>query len=253
MYRDGFVDRFQRNELFVRYTNKWLKATAGSKNPDIAFDGLSTSNGNILWSGNNRAIPGVTLEAPNHLHIWKNLSLDYGLGHYLLNDDRFVDNTQVHYKRLGIHFEIHSKHKVAATLQHYAQYGGTHPILGKLPSGFSDYIKVVLAQSAGDNAEFNEQVNALGNHLGSYDFEYTYTGEKGIFKGYHLHLFEDGSGTAFKNFPDGIWGLTYAPKDKNLQRILYEYVHTIDQSAGEGRSAGDNYFSNKGYRSGWDV
>ncbi|MFT5863566.1 MAG: hypothetical protein ACI828_002230 [Flavobacteriales bacterium] len=251
MYRDGFVDRFQRNELFVRYTNTWLQATVGSKNPEEAYDGLSTSNGNILWSGNNRAIPGITLEAPRALNIGKYFTLDYGFGHYSLNDDRYVDDTRVHYKKLGIGINLSPKHYFKGTLQHYAQWGGTHPILGDLPAGFSDFTKVIFAQNAGDNAEFNEQVNALGNHLGSFDFEYTYTGIKGSFTAYHLHLFEDGSGTAFKNFPDGIWGITYAPKDKKLKRILYEYVNTTDQSAGEGRSSGDNYFSNKGYRSGW--
>lgn len=251
MYRDGFVDRFQRNELFVRYTNTWLQATVGSKNPEEAYNGLSSSNGNIIWSGNNRAIPGITLESPKPLPLGTYVTLDYGFGHYSLNDDRFVDDTRVHYKKLGIGINLSPKHYFKGTLQHYAQWGGTHPVLGELPSGFSDYVKVFFAQGAGDNAEFNEQVNALGNHLGSFDFEYTYKGNKGVFTAYHLHPFEDGSGTGFKNFPDGIWGITYAPKDSWLTRILYEYVDTTDQSSGEGRSAGDNYFSNKGYRSGW--
>lgn len=251
MYRDGFVDRFERNELFVSYTNKWLLATVGTKNPSEAYDGLSTSNGNILWSGNNRAIPGITLESPKALNIGKIFTLDYGIGHYLLNDDRYVSDTRIHYKKLGLGIKVDDKHSFKGTIQHYAQWGGTHPTLGELPSGFSDFTKVIFAQNAGDNAEFNERVNALGNHLGSFDFEYKYKGETGTLTAYHLHLFEDGSGTAFKNFPDGIWGVTYAPKDKKLKRILYEYVNTTDQSSGEGRSAGDNYFSNKGYRSGW--
>lgn len=251
MYRDGFADRFQRNELYVRYTNSWVQGTVGSKNPEEAYDGLSTSNGNVLWSGNNRAIPGITLESPKALVLGKYFTVDYALGHYNLNDDRYVENTRIHYKKLGIGIRLNAKHSFKGTLQHYAQWGGTHPILGELPSGFSDYTKVFFAQNAGDNAEFNEQINALGNHLGSFDFEYTYTGDKGSLKAYHLHLFEDGSGTAFKNFPDGIWGVTYAPNGKNLKRLLYEYVNTTDQSKGTGRSAGDNYFSNKGYRSGW--
>lgn len=251
MYRDGFVDRFQRNELFARYSNTWLQATMGAKNPTQAYDGLSTSNGNILWSGNNRAIPGITLESPKPINLGRYLTLDYGLGHYSLNDDRYVEDTRVHYKKVGIGVKLNAKNRIKGTVLHYAQWGGKHPLLGQLPDGLSDFVKVVFAQSAGDNAEFNEQVNALGNHIGSFDFEYEYSSEIGTFNAYHLHLFEDGSGTAFKNFPDGIWGITYAPKDKKLKRILYEYVHTTDQSSGEGRSAGDNYFSNKGYRSGW--
>lgn len=251
MYRDGFTDRLQRSELYLRFTNRWLRATLGSANPEIAFDGLSSTNGNVLWSGNNRAIPGLLLESPRAIPLWSIFSFQYALGHYLLNDERFVTDTQVHYKQVAITAQFNTRSKLTGSLHHYAQWGGTHPELGALPSGFGDFVKVVFAQSAGDNAEFNEQLNALGNHLGAINALYEYEGKTAVFKAYHQHLFEDASGLGFVNFPDGVWGLSYAPKASWIKRLLYEYVTTVDQSQGAGRSAGDNYFSNRGYRSGW--
>ncbi|RMB63825.1 hypothetical protein EAX61_00075 [Dokdonia sinensis] len=253
MYRDGVTDRLQRAELYASFTNKWLVATLGSQQQKERYDGLSTTNGNILWSGNARAIPGIVVEAPEPIKLSKTIAVDYGLGNYFLNDDRYVGNTMVHYKRLGLHIAVNEKSTFKGTLQHYAQWGGTSPIAGKLPAGFSDFIKIFLAQNADADAPEGDQQNALGNHLGSYNFEYEYKGVSGALEAYHQHLFEDGSGTAFKNFPDGVWGLTYAPKVGVLTRILYEFVHTTDQSSADqpSVSAGDNYFSNKVYRSGW--
>lgn len=253
MYRDGVNDRLQRAELYASYTNKWFVATVGSQQPKEKYKGLSTTNGNILWSGNTRAIPGVVIEAPASIKLSETFAIDYGLGNYFLNDDRYVDNAMVHYKRLGLHIKVSERHIFKGTLQHYAQWGGTNPVLGEQPTGFSDFIKIFLAQNANDNAAEGDQQNALGNHLGSYNFEYEHTGEKGTLGAYHQHLFEDGSGTAFKNFPDGVWGVTYAPNKGVLRRLLYEFVHTTDQSSSStpSVSAGDNYFSNKVYRSGW--
>ena len=51
-YRDEVADEFQRRDLYLRFKNKWLKVTAGSNRPDIEAQGLSTTNKNFLFSGN---------------------------------------------------------------------------------------------------------------------------------------------------------------------------------------------------------
>ena len=76
------------------------------------------------------------------------------------------------------------------------------------------------------------------------------------FSFYHQHPFEDGSGTALKNFPDGIWGFYFGPNtidfDSFLTGFLLEYVQTTNQSGSDLLgSARDNYFSNSIYASGW--
>ena len=113
---------------------------------------------------------------------------------------------------------------------------------------------------AGSN-NANEEINALGNHLGTYEITYDLDKENIHYSLYHNSLFEDRSGRELNNFPDGVWGLYITPKNhKWIKGILYEYAQTVSQSgrpifssdANLGQqSGGDNYFVNGVYTSGW--
>ncbi len=249
-YRDGSPESLQRGDLFVRFKAKHYQITLGSKSAAIV-NSLSSTNSNILNSRNTRPFPGLVIESPKYIPILENFYFDYGIGHYELNDMRYVKNARVHYKRFNIKYLTESYGIFAAGVQHYAQWGGTSPVDGGLPNSAGDFFKIFLAQAGGDNSDEGEQVNALGNHLGSFDFSYQRNFNKGSLKMYHLHLFDDGSGTAFKNFPDGVWGVNYTFNNTFFKNLLYEYIDTRSQSGSSGRSGRDNYFSNKGYRSGW--
>jgi Capsule assembly protein Wzi len=249
-YRNGVSDEFQRKELNISYINRWLKVTLGSEARKDPTNGLSSTGKNFLWSPNARPLPGIILEAIDPLKISRSLSLDWGIGHYLLNDDRYIDNTMVHYKRLALLWNINEKNAIRGQLQHFAQWGGTSPQYGKLESNFEAFVDVFFASQPTSSIIEGEAVNALGNHLGSYLFDYIFTNSVGDFSIYHEHPFEDGSGTGFANFPDGVWGIYFQPEQKNIIKgILYEYVDTSNQSANQ--IGNDNYFSNNLYRSGW--
>lgn len=251
-YRDGVTSELQRNELYVQYERPVWRVVLGSKNPEVSDSYLSTTNENIILSGNTRSLPGILLETTKPLQIFNRIHIDVGLGHYLLNDEqRFVQNTRVHYKRFYALYNLNGKHSIKAGIQHFAQWGGTSPSLGGQPNGLSDFARIFVGSGGGDNSFDGEQVNALGNHLGSIDAFYAYTHNKGVLSAYHLHLFDDGSGTRFANFPDGVWGLKYKFKNYKDLIINYEYIDTRNQSGSSGRSGRDNYFSNSIYRSGW--
>jgi len=250
-YRDGVrTDEFQRKELFVDFTNRWLKATVGSRKIVDLTEGLSASSKNFLFSGNSRPLPGILFEANNPIKLFDGLSLDWGIGHYLLNDDRYVKDPYVHYKRVGVKWQWNERNSFMAKLQHFVQWGGTSPDFGKLDSDFGAFVDVFTASQPENNPIPGEAVNALGNHLGSYLFDYQNKGDWGWISIYHEHPFEDGSGSGFSNFPDGIWGAHFKPKKQNIiGAVLYEYIDTSNQSAS--KIGYDNYFSNSVYRSGW--
>ena len=250
-YRDGVTDEFQRRDLYIKFQNNWLKATAGAKKQDEKLHGLSATNKNFLLSSNARPIPGLLIEANNPLKISNSLGLDWGIAHYSLNDDRIVDNTMVHYKRLGLHWKIKENHILKGTLQHFAQWGGTSPTFGKLNNDFKAFVDVFFARKASEITVEDELLNAVGNHLGSYLLEYETQTSLGDFTFYHEHPFEDGSGTRLANFPDGVWGIYFQPGNKKIvSGVLYEYITTQNQS--KGTIAGpDNYFNNGIYTSGW--
>jgi len=205
-----------------------------------------------LWSGNTRAIPGLLLKASTPINVTKGIALNWGIGHYELVEDRYAKGAKIHYKSLGAFIKFNKKSKLHLGIKHYVQWAGDTEAFGKAPSGISDFVDIFFAKKAGDeNAIDGEKVNALGNHLGLYDINYSYKFKNAILKVYHQHLFEDGSGSAFKNFPDGIWGIYLSNKNTWLSALLYEYTYTLNQSGSSGRSGIDNYFSNGFYRSGW--
>lgn len=252
-YRNEVPDEFQRRDLYVEFRNTWLKATVGSQSRPVLYEGISLTNRNFLNSGNARPLPGVLLEAPKLLRLSDNFGLDWGIGHYVMNDDRFVEDTWVHYKRLGINYQFLEKNQLLFQVKHFAQWAGTSPSLGDLPDDFEAFVDVFFARRAPETGEDGEFLNAVGNHLGTYLLSYTRSFDSGRLELYHEHPFEDGSGTRLANFPDGTWGANYLFKDpKVIKAVLYEFVYTLDQTSSE-TSGVDNYFSNSVYRSGWSY
>jgi len=254
--RDGVEDNLQRDEIYLEYANKWIDAVLGSKNPRKKFQGLAVVDDNFLLSGNSRALTGILVQAPQFLKLTKSIFIDYGLANYFLNDDRVVQDVMVHYKRLGVKFKVNSRSSFTSGLEHYAQWGGYSEEYGQQPDGFNDFIDIFFARGASDeNADPGERVNALGNHLGQYNLQYDYMKANSTFSIYHKHPFEDGSGSAFKNFPDGIWGVYFEPDTVDytsfLKGILFEYVQTTDQSNSNSAAGNDDYFNSGIYSSGW--
>ena len=251
-YRDGFEDRFQRIDLYAGYMNKWIEVTVGAKRRELKLNGLSATNQNFLWSGNSRPLSGIFLEAPKWVKITNGLYLDWGIGHYVLNDDRYVNDTWVHFKELMLRWDINAQNSLGFKLQHVAQWGGDSPVFGEISSDFETFVDVFLARRGGEGSIAGDQLNAVGNHLGSYMLEYELKMSQGDFLFYHEHPFEDGSGTRLANFPDGVWGVSFAPDSKKIfSRVLYEFITTKDQSGMVEASGFDRYFSNKIYRTGW--
>ncbi|MCB0456589.1 MAG: hypothetical protein KDC91_02515 [Flavobacteriaceae bacterium] len=252
-YRDQVPNEFQRKESFIRFSNTWLRISAGAFSTIKEEEKLSVSNKNFLFSGNSRPMPGLLIEAETPFKISKVFSIDWGIGHFFLNDDhRYVENPWVHYKRLGLHTRFSESHELRLRLQHYVQWGGTSPVHGDLNDDFSAFIDVFTARKSPEIGADGEILNAVGNHLGSYLFDYYYTSTSGTFNLYHEHPFEDGSGTAWKNFPDGIWGIGFKPAaSKFIEKLVYEFVETSDQSGNTSDSGFDGYFGNNIYRSGW--
>lgn len=250
--RNGFDDKFQRMDLFLGYRNNWIEVTLGPKRHEQVLDGLSATNQNFLWSGNSRPLPGLLVEAPHWLQITESLSLDWSLGHYVLNDQRYVKDTWVHFKDLAVRWNVNENNGLMFEIQHVAQWSGTSTVYGEQPNDLEAFIDVFLAKRGGDEATAGDQINAVGNHLGSYLLEYKLSQTLGDFIFYHEHPFEDGSGTRLANFPDGVWGISFAPENKKFfSRVLYEFITTKDQSGSGSGTGFDRYFSNKLYRTGW--
>src|SRR5690606_10461577 len=182
--RDGIEDAVQRRDLYLQFENSWLLATVGAKKQIEVLDGLSATNQNFLWSGNARPLPGIVLEASKPVKISKTFAVDWGIAHYQLNDERFVKNTKVHYKRLGLVTTFNENHRLTAQIQHFAQWDGNSPVYGKLKDGFRDFIKIFFASDSKEIGFDGEIKNAIGNHLGTYLLNYEFKLAPGAFSFY---------------------------------------------------------------------
>ena len=85
---------------------------------------------------------------------------------------------------------------------------------------------------------------ALGNHLGSYQIQYSQELNNGAFSLYYQHLFENSEGLKFQNFPDGVWGIFWELPDYSAVRgLIYEFVHTKDNNAPTSSLEPQDYFN----------
>ena len=71
--------------------------------------------------------------------------------------------------------------------------------------GFNDFWKVFISAD-GEKVEGQPHANALGNHLGIWDFYLNKKNKSNVLKFYYQHFFEDTGGLRFQNRSDGLWG-----------------------------------------------
>jgi hypothetical protein len=255
LFQDGYSDKFQLDESFISFQNSWLEITAGRKQMQELYNGLSASNCNIAWSLNARPLPGLEVSTTRPVFLFgdRGIGFEASLAEFFMGEERFVKNARVHHKSFHLVYKASGKFQFKAGLQHYVQWAGVHPDFGKLPNTFKDYLSVFIGTEGSDDVS-GEEANALGNHLGVYE-----VGLKTVINKYEIeliynHLFEDGSGRNLGNTPDGRYGLFIQDKEqgKLLEAFMYEFYYTKNQSSNSPTTDGiDNYFNNNLYRSGW--
>jgi len=260
---DGLYDGVKIDELYATYTWGIVEASVGMKHRKEKLRGISSVGGDIIWSNNARALPGVYVQMLKPLKIFKWFEAKATFGHYFLEEDRYVTNAQVHHKSLELALVFSENDRLSGSMKHYVQFGGTSPRYGKQPTDFKNLINIFFGQGAseGSGAVGGDQINSLGNGLGSYELAYEMTRDAYNLRLYHQSLFEDTSGIELSNFPDGVWGAYLEPKQVSwLDAIVLEYVQTVSQSGrygdetnGGSFSGGDNYFWNGIYQTGWSY
>jgi len=135
------------NELYTSARYKNIQLDLGVKHPEILWDGLSSSNGNVAISGNARSFPGYNISLIKYVKLpfaKKWLSVKGNYSDYLMNDKRVVTNTRLHSKSLFFKSKLSSKLDLITGLNHYAQWGGISSIQGKQPYAFKDYLKMAV-------------------------------------------------------------------------------------------------------------
>ena len=264
------VCRGMVNELYAGIGWKKLRLDLGMIDRECLYDGLSLTGGDIIWSGNARALPGYNLQieyfaVPGTKGIF---SIKANYADYRFIGERYVRNAYLHNKSLFFKFRLHPRVHLQLGLEQWSVWGGVSPVNGRQPQSFKDYLRVVCGLSGGSDATESDQINVLGDHRGRELIQIDWTADAFTMSFAHDIPFDDGSGMGFQNFPDGVNTISFSfnGKDKWVSDILYEFVYTKCQSGpyhdtGDDPSrqdeewhvlgGNDNYFNNGEYRSGW--
>jgi len=224
---------FQPNQYWISARHKWFNIKIGALNDSVRFAGLSHTNGNMMWSGNARPLPGITFSTNGFIPLVPTNRWFTVKGLYeenFLIDKRDMTSAMLHHKYLYGKAIINSWSFMFG-LDHWVYWGGTSRTRGKT-TGIEYYPRYVFGIKGGDSSSASDQVNAAGNTIGMYALEVAKNFGGNTFTFYWNHPYEDRSGLELDNMPDGIWGLHYHNKHRAalVSDILYEFMGTMDQS-----------------------
>ena len=243
-------DRTYIGESFIKsklYNNIYIKAGRYYKDFSVYLND-NISSGSMLISNNAQPMPKIGLTSFYQLQRNKNINFTFGIAHGLFEKNKVYKNAPLlHEKFLYLNY-IKDNNEFSLGFVHEAIWGGSSEQYGNFPSSFKDFLKVFISAD-GPLLEEEPHSNALGNHLGIWDFSYKKTTQDKVLKIYYQHFFEDTSGLRFTNRIDGLWGLelkNYFPKTN----FLIEYLQTTDQDR---TRHNDAYYNHYQYELGWSY
>ena len=247
-------DRINIGESFLKYKifeDTYIKAGRYYRDFSNYLDN-NLSSGSILISHNAKPMPKLGLIGTLYSKKYNDFSFDYGIAHGVFEKNNFYSKAPMLHEKF-IYFKHNKKEfEWGIGLVHEAMWGG-RTISGRMPgdqpSTFKDFLKIIIAEDGPD--EGGDHANALGNHLGIWDFYYQINKNDKILKLYYQHFFEDTSGLRFANKSDGLWGIEL--KDYIVgSTILLEYLNTSNQNI-DPPYVNDTYYIHGLYQSGWSY
>tara|TARA_B100001057_G_C22847121_1_gene949507 strand:+ start:1702 stop:3030 length:1329 start_codon:yes stop_codon:yes gene_type:complete len=203
------------------------------------------SSGSMLISKNAQAMPKVGLVTDRELT--KKMALKFGIAHgFLDKEGYYLEAPALHEKFIYLNLKVNNNDKISMGFVHEAMWGGHAPETSEYPDTIKDFFKVFISA---DGPYAPPHANALGSHLGIWDFYYEKNNGNKKVKLYYQHFFEDTSSLRFANNIDGLWGFelqNYLPNTN----VLVEYLDT-SHASGSTAYKNDYYYWNYQYRVGW--
>jgi len=272
-------------QLYAAISYRNMYFFVGAKERYNSMLDKDLSMGDMTFSTNARPIPEINFAFPNFTNIpftkgYMQFRGDFSFGksfdnNYILRTMNpgavYNYNILLHHKSLFLKWEDPSERFPfwgMIGLEHAAQWGGTSSIYGKDSSdSFRNLLRILLCQSGDASANEGEQINVLGNHLGTYNVKIAYKDKKFQAALYKQHYYEDKSGLEMANWRDGIWGGEFSFFNQPfLQKVVVEYLQTTNQSGPlhflfynnklypNSRGGGDDdYYNNYFYVVGWSY
>ena len=244
LFKETYLKISIKNNTFLKI-GKYYRDFSNYFNDDL-------SSGHFLISRNSSPMPKIGIVSNKTFKKFKKLDFDYGIAHgQFKKDDFYLEAPFLHEKFLYMNIDLKQNKKLSIGIVHEAIWAGETQELGKLPSSFKDYLKVFISAD-GPLLEGEPHPNALGSHVGIWDFNFNkkYEGDRSL-KLYYQHYFEDTSSLRFANKTDGLWGaelINFLPKTN----FLIEYINTKNAWSDPPYQR-DYYYWNYQYKLGWSY
>lgn len=281
-FTSGFF--IQQAYLDLRYHKFVLSIGSKERGSELKNDALST--GGLSLSSNARPVPQVRISLPKFVPVpgcrdWLHVKGHLAYGRftddsfqidYVQGKNKYTKNTLYHSKALFLKLENEKiPFSVTAGIEMMAQFGGdcyySNGTVNHTPRRLKDFFRVLLPGNGDNSASLSDQINVLGNHLGSYHLALEYRFPTWKVRGYYEHPFEDHSGMefAYGMWKDCLVGLELTlPSNRVAESLVVEYLYTKDQCGafhflnynpgenwGKNFTGADNYYNNGQY-TGWE-
>jgi hypothetical protein len=242
-------DRFYISESFIKsqlFNNTYLKAGRYYRDFSLYLND-SLSSGSMLISNNAEPMPKIGILST---YDYKDFDFTFGIAHgSFRKSEIYTKAPMLHEKFLYLN-SVKNDYEFGIGIVHEAMWGGATEHSGDFPDSFKDFLKIFISED-GPLLEGQSHANALGNHLGIWDFYYKRKINNKELKLYYQHFFEDTSGLRFWNRLDGLWGIELSNYIKNTN-ILFEYLNTENQDR-EPPYVNESYYNHFEYKSGWSY
>lgn len=269
-------------ELYGEMKYRGVFLTVGLKEHKSKMLNVSLSSGDLIESGNARAIPEVRVgfldfqnipftngwvQIDGEISYGKFTDNDYMRNHYNYYNYHITTGSWYTYKHAYFRTRPTERFSVTLGAQAAGIFGGTTvnykdgKILGtyKHPDGISEFFEMFIPRNT------SEEGFVLGNHLGSWDFmaRYRFKNNDEV-KAYFQWPWEDGSGIGKLNGFDGLWGVEYKRSERGyVDGVVIEYIDLTNQSGPmhwdpddkpgttitDRAEGADNYYNNAFYNS----
>ena len=250
-------------QLYGELNWKSLRLNIGSKEDYTSLLNPYLSSGDFCNSNNARPQPEIKGSIPEFIlvpYTKGNMYIrgDFAVGYRMdgnwqedvarPHNDNYTKNVLTHHKSVYFRFgNIEKKNKLQFTfgLDHRALWGGELyeyqyvPEIGQYeyvvqhqPTKISELMRVIIAEKGSESASKSEQAYVAGTSTGAFLFKFDYRLKNNdVLSVYKQHFFEDGSGMAFENYRDGLYGIEYKAKKKSLlSGAVFEYIYTKNQT-----------------------
>lgn len=238
------------NELYGQIDWYGFSMYIGKKYHTTGSNPEKLSSGSMAVSSNASPIPQINMGFFDYVTVPFTCDIIQIKGNFangFFEGDRYIDNVLYHEKSLYVKVDTTIGLEPYAGFIHEVQWGGDN-IMG---ISLSNYWNIFKASGGGEDSLETDQINALGNHLGMWDFGIYGHYESIDFQIYYEHFFEDFSGINFSNGLEGLWGISIEPKTFNfIDQFLIEFLLTEDQGSSNSNQV-DAYYNNSVYKNGW--